>query len=139
RTRRHRDQHGQAYTPDDHNTTTNTAANHPCAPPAWWYRPVSTGSGERNARAVRQPGSSERRWMAWVIGAPDRPREAEMEAKPQDGQAGGSESNPQASLAGGRLLSAISTRIVQMMREHYGRGPLKAKTYALDDIIVCVL
>ena len=25
------------------------------------------------------------------------------------------------------------------MREHYGRGPLKAKTYALDDIIVCVL
>jgi uncharacterized protein YbcI len=42
-------------------------------------------------------------------------------------------------LAGGRLLSAISTAIVKLMREHYGRGPLKAKTYALDDIIVCVL
>jgi uncharacterized protein YbcI len=26
-----------------------------------------------------------------------------------------------------------------MLREHYGRGPMKAKTYALDDIIVCVL
>jgi len=26
-----------------------------------------------------------------------------------------------------------------MLREHYGRGPIKAKTYALDDIIVCVL
>lgn len=42
-------------------------------------------------------------------------------------------------LAGGQLLSAISTRIVAMLREHYGRGPMKAKTYALDDIIVCVL
>jgi uncharacterized protein YbcI len=46
---------------------------------------------------------------------------------------------PQLPLTGGELLSAISTRIVQMLREHYGRGPMKAKTYALDDIIVCVL
>ena len=42
-------------------------------------------------------------------------------------------------LAGGQLLAAISTEIVAMLREHYGRGPMKAKTYALDDIIVCVL
>jgi uncharacterized protein YbcI len=42
-------------------------------------------------------------------------------------------------LTGGALLSAISTSIVGLLREHYGRGPLKAKTYALDDIIVCVL
>ena len=42
-------------------------------------------------------------------------------------------------LAGGRLLAAISTRIVALLREHYGRGPMKAKTYALDDIIVVVL
>ena len=42
-------------------------------------------------------------------------------------------------LTGGELLSAISTRIVQMLREFYGRGPMKAKTYALDDIIICVL
>lgn len=42
-------------------------------------------------------------------------------------------------LGGGRLLSAISTRFVQLLREHYGRGPIKAKTYALDDIIVVVL
>jgi uncharacterized protein YbcI len=42
-------------------------------------------------------------------------------------------------LAGGRLLSAISTGFVQLLREHYGRGPLKAKTYALDDIVVCVM
>ncbi|MGZ4297040.1 MAG: Na-translocating system protein MpsC family protein [Solirubrobacteraceae bacterium] len=37
------------------------------------------------------------------------------------------------------MLSEISTGIVKMLREHYGRGPIKAKTYALDDIIVCVL
>jgi uncharacterized protein YbcI len=42
-------------------------------------------------------------------------------------------------LSGGRLLAAISTRIVALLREHYGRGPMKAKTYALDDIIVVVM
>jgi len=42
-------------------------------------------------------------------------------------------------LTGGHLLSAISTSIVGLLREHYGRGPMKAKTYALDDIIVVVM
>jgi uncharacterized protein YbcI len=42
-------------------------------------------------------------------------------------------------LAGGKLLAAISTSIVAIIREHYGRGPMKAKTYALDDIIVVVM
>jgi uncharacterized protein YbcI len=42
-------------------------------------------------------------------------------------------------LSGGKLLSAISTSIVQILREHYGRGPMKAKTYVLDDIIVVVM
>jgi uncharacterized protein YbcI len=42
-------------------------------------------------------------------------------------------------LEGGRLLSEITNRIVVMMREHYGRGPIKAKTYVLDNLIVCVL
>jgi uncharacterized protein YbcI len=37
------------------------------------------------------------------------------------------------------MLAAISTRIVGLLREHYGRGPSRAKTYALDDCIVCVL
>jgi uncharacterized protein YbcI len=49
-----------------------------------------------------------------------------------------SQSGP-ASLAGGHLLAAISTRIVAILRDHYGRGPMKAKTYALDDIIVVVM
>jgi len=42
-------------------------------------------------------------------------------------------------LSGGPLLAAISTSIVAILREHYGRGPIKAKTYALDDLIVVVM
>jgi uncharacterized protein YbcI len=42
-------------------------------------------------------------------------------------------------LAGGKLLAAISTSIVAILREHYGRGPMRAKTYAIDDIIVVVM
>jgi uncharacterized protein YbcI len=42
-------------------------------------------------------------------------------------------------LAGGQLLATISTSIVAILREHYGRGPMKAKTYLLDDIIVVVM
>jgi uncharacterized protein YbcI len=49
-----------------------------------------------------------------------------------------SESSP-GSLGGGKLLAQISTSIVGILREHYGRGPMKAKTYALDDIIVVVM
>jgi uncharacterized protein YbcI len=39
----------------------------------------------------------------------------------------------------GEMLAAISTRIVQLLREKYGRGPSRAKSYAIDDCIVCVL
>ncbi len=42
-------------------------------------------------------------------------------------------------LVGGRLMAEITNRIVAFMREHYGRGPIKAKTYVLDNLIVCVL
>jgi uncharacterized protein YbcI len=42
-------------------------------------------------------------------------------------------------LVGGRLLAEITNRIVALMREHYGRGPIKAKTYVLDNLVVCVL
>ena len=42
-------------------------------------------------------------------------------------------------LAGGELLTAISNGIVGLLREHYGRGPSRAKTYVLDDLLVCVM
>jgi uncharacterized protein YbcI len=44
-----------------------------------------------------------------------------------------------ASFEGGQLLAKISAEFVAMLREYYGRGPMKAKTYALDDIIVVVM
>ena len=44
-----------------------------------------------------------------------------------------------APLAAGHLLAAISTRIVAILRDHYGRGPMNAKTYAFDDIVVVVM
>jgi uncharacterized protein YbcI len=42
-------------------------------------------------------------------------------------------------LAGGRLLAQISRSIVALLTEHYGRGPMKAKTYAIDDIVFVVM
>jgi uncharacterized protein YbcI len=42
-------------------------------------------------------------------------------------------------LRGGQLLAEISTSTVALLRDHYGRGPMKAKTYAMDDIIVVVM
>jgi uncharacterized protein YbcI len=49
------------------------------------------------------------------------------------------EASNELQLSGGELLSSISTRIVGLLREHYGRGPMKAKTYVLDDLVVCVM
>ena len=42
-------------------------------------------------------------------------------------------------LLGSRLLAEISDRLALLIREHYGRGPISAKTYVLDNLIVCVL
>jgi uncharacterized protein YbcI len=52
---------------------------------------------------------------------------------------GRSDDQSEQPLNGGQLLAAISNSIVSLLRENYGRGPMKAKTYALDDMIVCVL
>ena len=42
-------------------------------------------------------------------------------------------------LEGGKLRVRDHRRIVSLTREHYGRGPIKTKTYILDNLIVCVL
>ena len=36
-------------------------------------------------------------------------------------------------------LANISRRIVELHKEHYGRGPTKAKTYHNDDLIVVLM
>ena len=39
----------------------------------------------------------------------------------------------------GDVLSAISDGIVALLKEFYGRGPTRAKSYYEDDLVVCVL
>ena len=39
----------------------------------------------------------------------------------------------------GDALTAISDGIVALLREFYGRGPTRAKSYYQDDLVVCVL
>ena len=39
----------------------------------------------------------------------------------------------------GDVLTAISDGMVALLKEYYGRGPDKAKTYVSDDLVVCVL
>jgi uncharacterized protein YbcI len=39
----------------------------------------------------------------------------------------------------GEQLAAVSNAIVKIFSECYGRGPTKAKTYAFDDYVLCVL
>jgi uncharacterized protein YbcI len=39
----------------------------------------------------------------------------------------------------GEIRSAISTEIVRLQAEYYGKGPTKAKTYITEDLVVVVL
>jgi uncharacterized protein YbcI len=62
---------------------------------------------------------------------PDLPPDKSTDAEPG--------TTERTQLLGGRLLAEITDRLILLIREHYGRGPLKAKTYVLDNLIVCVL
>ncbi|MDW5598653.1 Na-translocating system protein MpsC family protein [Conexibacter stalactiti] len=37
------------------------------------------------------------------------------------------------------MLTAISDGLVGLLKEYYGHGPTKAKSYYQDDLVVCVL
>lgn len=37
------------------------------------------------------------------------------------------------------MAAAISNAIVGIHSKHYGKGPTKAKTYVIDDMVVCVM
>jgi uncharacterized protein YbcI len=41
--------------------------------------------------------------------------------------------------AHGDVLTAISDGMVGLLKEFYGRGPTRTKTYFEDDLVVCVL
>jgi len=42
-------------------------------------------------------------------------------------------------LTHGDVLTAISDGMVALLKEFYGRGPTRAKSYYQDDLVVCVL
>ncbi|HEY5342135.1 MAG TPA: Na-translocating system protein MpsC family protein [Solirubrobacteraceae bacterium] len=39
----------------------------------------------------------------------------------------------------GDVLTAVSDGMVALLKEFYGRGPTRAKSYYSDDLVVCVL
>ena len=39
----------------------------------------------------------------------------------------------------GDVLTAISNGMVALLKEYYGRGPTRTKTYYEDDLVVCLL
>lgn len=41
--------------------------------------------------------------------------------------------------AQGELLSAISNRMVQLHKRYYGKGPTKARSYVMGDLVVCLM
>jgi uncharacterized protein YbcI len=44
-----------------------------------------------------------------------------------------------AAQAHGDVLTAISDGLVALLKEFYGRGPTRAKSYYEDDLVVCLL
>src|SRR5471032_3246568 len=46
---------------------------------------------------------------------------------------------PSSSKSHGEVLTAISDGMVALLKEFYGRGPTRAKSYYEDDLVVCVL
>jgi uncharacterized protein YbcI len=36
-------------------------------------------------------------------------------------------------------MASISTRLVQLHSRYYGKGPMKAKTYLVNDTVICLL
>lgn len=56
-----------------------------------------------------------------MAGPPDSPNHADLDS------------------AAHSVLANISRRIVQLHKEFYGKGPTKAKTYYMDDVVVVLL
>jgi uncharacterized protein YbcI len=41
--------------------------------------------------------------------------------------------------APGPMLAEVTTAIVRLHRERYGKGPTRSKSYLLDDVLLCVM
>ena len=47
--------------------------------------------------------------------------------------------HPDTGTAPGDVRTAISDGLVALIKEYYGRGPDRTKTYVMDDLVVCLL
>ena len=47
--------------------------------------------------------------------------------------------HPDTSAAPGDVRTAISDGLVALLKEYYGRGPERTRTYVSDDLVVCLL
>jgi len=50
-----------------------------------------------------------------------------------------SQPGTESSQAHGDALTAISDGLVSLLKEYYGRGPTRVKSYFQDDLVVCIL
>jgi uncharacterized protein YbcI len=37
------------------------------------------------------------------------------------------------------MLAEVTNAIVQLHRQHYGKGPTRSKSYLVDDMLICVM
>src|SRR3954464_14614084 len=47
--------------------------------------------------------------------------------------------SPRLTGASGEMLSQISNRMVQLHKRYYGKGPTKARSYVMGDLVVCLM
>jgi uncharacterized protein YbcI len=52
---------------------------------------------------------------------------------------GPTSASDQQGAARGNVLTAVSDGIVALLKDFYGKGPTRAKTYYQDDLVVCLL
>ena len=66
---------------------------------------------------------------------------AQAQAPPDPDRATGDagSSSPSAPRTHGDVLTAISDGMVGLLKEFYGHGPTRTKSYYADDLVVCVL
>jgi uncharacterized protein YbcI len=62
-----------------------------------------------------------------------------MEALGGDPPAGDPPEDVRGDPIAGEVLARISTQLVQLHSRYYGKGPTKAKTYAVNDTVICIL
>ena len=75
-----------------------------------------------------------------TTGASDMPKDQEgpVESEPSAGTGDPTSTEPAVRIRG-EALARISTELVQLHSRYYGKGPTKAKTYIVNDTVICIL